>query len=84
MIIALDLLFFQLAFIDTIFYANKQIIPASKFHFLTMRTSNPVWGAKVGRLKKVKVWLKDFCRRISKFANKLAEVHGNRTHLGRF
>jgi hypothetical protein len=43
--------------------------------------SNPVRRAKVGRLKKVKDRLKDFYSGISKFANKLAEAHGNRTHL---
>ena len=42
-------------------------------------SSNPVWGAKP---EKVKVWLKKYLREISKFANKMAEVHGNRTHLG--
>jgi hypothetical protein len=41
-------------------------------------------GAKFGRLKKVKDRLKKYLRGISKFANKMAEVHGNRTHLGRF
>ena len=39
---------------------------------------------KVRRLKKVKDRLKNFYRGISKLANILAEVHGNRTHLGRF
>jgi hypothetical protein len=39
-------------------------------------------GDSAQRLKKVKVRLKKHLREISKIANKMAEVHGNRTHMG--
>jgi hypothetical protein len=38
-------------------------------------------GVRTSKLKKVKVGLKEYRRRISKNVNKMAEVHGNRTHL---
>jgi len=49
-----------------------------KSDFMTL---NPVRGVSAVRLKKVKVRLKDFYRGIAEFTHKMAEVHGNRTHL---
>jgi hypothetical protein len=42
--------------------------------------SNPVWGAKIVRLKKVKDRLKNINEKNAKFTNKIKEVHENRMH----
>jgi hypothetical protein len=42
--------------------------------------SNPVWGAKIVMLKKVKDRLKNINVKNAKFTNKIEEVHGNRMH----
>jgi len=75
--------------ISLIIIRNLQLITEIQFKHLEEEiknnfNSNPMWSAKVERLKKVKDRLKKYHRRISKFTNILAEVHGNRTHPGRF
>jgi len=51
--------------------------------FFNMKTL-PDFKSSAGRQRRpVKVRLKDFCGGIAEWTQKMAEVHGNRTHLGR-